>query len=176
MFAFNIILILVITNLNILNGLKTSDLCLINTANTSKIKCFKPHLFICDQKYCSVHKDACNDFNDLNTYIKSVKNIQTKAKFVSMVESIRTCIKSVKKWKTTDICIKSDHCLLKEYNLFIGTKYYFVNNSKICPCGNKHPFKCDGKNNYCGLNKKSCDGSYQAKNIAFHKCGNFLLL
>ena len=158
---------------NILCGFLFSDLCRKETNDKSHVmtinnKCFDKFPIKCHQNYCTKSKKVCEEYDILRIYIKMESNFKIKDNLNSMIETIQKC---KDKWKSTDICIKSDSCYIKEHNFFNGASYKFINNSKVCPCGNGHRFKCNGNNNFCGVNKEACDNVLQNRNELYKKCG-----
>ena len=111
--------------------------------------------FKCHQKYCTKSKQICDDFNLLKKHLIMERHFRAVEKLNLMIKTIKKCVKNENKLKSKDVCIKSENCFLKQHNLFSGASYKFINNSKVCPCGNGHRFKCNGNNNFCGVNKEA---------------------
>jgi hypothetical protein len=163
---------LFILKINILCGITRNDLCIKNSIDKS---CSDSYPFKCHQKYCTKNKQICDDFNLLKKHLIMERHFRAIKKLNLMIKTIKKCVKNENKLKSTKgVCIKSENCFLKQKNLFSGTSYKFINNSKVCPCGNEHSFKCNGNNNYCGVNKQACDNALQNNNgLNKMKCGKF---
>ena len=163
---------LFILKINILYGITRNDLCIKNPIDKSSlINCSESYPFKCHQKYCTKSKQICDDFNLLKKHLIMERHFRAVEKLNLMIKTIKKCVKNENKLKSKDVCIKSDSCYIKEHNFFNGASYKFINNSKVCPCGNGHRFKCNGNNNFCGVNKEACDNVLQNRNELYKKCG-----
>lgn len=145
-------IILIFLLLNRIDCFDVGDFCRRVKTKGMDSECNDEYSLSCGENLCSKNEYNCmalNYFysNTVNRYMKEMKY----------------CSKSFKiayKWKSSDVCLKHNtNCV---YSL---TKMW-SSRSMIrseCDCFGKHKYKCNS--DYCGLDKRSCEGLKIKKSI-----------
>ena len=147
-----------------------------------------PHSYQCNQEICATNQTKCIEYLDKETNLKKEKlmtltrvsfvsskkyshDIKSDIQFQRFKDSISNCQRTPYKWQSNDVCIRRRSCQTVEVKyvrdwifLFRKVKSFKKIN---CPCLGKHSYVCGNSNNYCSVNKESCD-SIKYKKINPH--------
>lgn len=148
--------------------LRTSDLCKQNSDST--INCYDSFENKCNQDYCTINKQACDDFLSLMIYVNLTESLKIKQTVSSMIQLIKPC-RNKKPMMSINFCANSFACFKKDSRLSAKTSIGF-NRSIFCPCVGEFRFKC---NKYCTINSKACDSLKMLKRLPENvkKCGKY---
>lgn len=162
-------------------SLKTSELC---KKPNETLKCIGDFSHKCGPYYCTADQDACNEFIDLNSYLKLVKGISIQKRIHNLIKAIKICpIKTISKYSDR-VCLSSFECYAKKGFVHLAAKANIDFKRRVyCPCQAIHKYKCG--NMYCAESKHSCDEfksrlfDIQRNNsviLAVDQCGKFIIL
>ena len=149
--------------------LRTSDLCKLNSDSTN---CYESFENKCNQDYCTINKQACDDFLSLMIYVNLTESLKIKQTVSSMIQLIKPC-RNKKPIISINFCTNSLACFKKDSRLSAKTSIGF-NRSIFCPCVGEYSFKC---NKYCTINSKACESLKMLKKLPENvkKCGKYCI-
>jgi hypothetical protein len=129
-------------------NLKHNEMCYI--IDEKENECYGKHNFNCANFVCTKNRYNCH----LLSLFSESKGVQHQKKYISFMRKVKDCprYKPHKyKWSPNNVCLITKNCKLKSYlHRLIQIKPY------ECKCSEKYNFRCNI--NYCGLDKRACDG------------------
>jgi hypothetical protein len=153
---FKFILLLVI--LNSLNSLESNDFCLLSQNESLICKHYQ-----CSLDVCSKDKRSCDQLKNLHNNNQNYFNFfERMKKLLKISRETKVCRKSEYLSLSTHVCSISNKCNWTKQNM-LGQllKTTFVKTQKGCECQSRLKFHCG--NNYCSVNKYTCNSIFNTK-------------
>ena len=155
-------ILLIFLILNWIESFEVKKFCYKIKTNGKEFECNGDFSHDCGNNMCAKDENSCKLIalyyffpSRLNEYMRRIKH----------------CLKPTYNWKPNDVCSNSKSC-------FYSSVRIWPSGSSIqpeCNCGgnNKYKYKCI--KNYCGLDKRACEGLKTTKSIKLiKKCKLFL--
>ena len=150
------ILLLVILN-GIANSLKSNDFCLLNQTNNLICKHYQ-----CSLDVCSKDKKSCDQLKNLFINQNNFHFFEKIKIFSKISKDTKICKHSEFLSLRTHVCSIRNKCNWTKQNM-LGQllKTTFVKTQKGCECPSRLKFHCG--NNYCSVNKFTCNSIFNTK-------------
>ena len=138
--------------------LKNDDLCY--PKEEKELKCYDKYSFVCGDFLCAKNQYICH----LLSLFSGLQGEHRK-NYESFMTKIKKCPEPPKyKWNKNDVCLNTKNCVKPSIHRLWSTKIKLVE----CECIGKFSFKCNS--DYCGLDKKACDGLNKKKISGIKNC------
>jgi hypothetical protein len=139
-------------------NLKIDDLCY--PKEEKELKCYGSYSFACGDFICTKNQYICH----VLSLFSGLKGEHRK-NYESFMIKIKKCPEPPKyKWNKNNVCLNTKKCLKTSIYRSWFTKTKLVE----CECIGKFSFKCNS--DYCGLDKKACDGLNKKKISGIKNC------
>jgi hypothetical protein len=149
-----IAIVFLLLNVSFIKCLKSGDFCYPN--KRKEFMCSEKYNFNCANFICTKNQYSCH----VLSLFSALNGALNKKKYGLFIDKIEKCNEYI--WKINDVClIPSKYCNQKES---IFRRWSNKNKKQECKCNGKFNFECH-MNNYCGLNKRACDGLLIRKKI-----------
>ena len=138
--------------------LKIDDLCYPKAEK--ELKCYGNYSFFCGDFICTKNQYICHVLS-----LFSGLRGEHRKNYESFMTKIKNCPEPPKyKWNKNDVCLNTKNCVKPSIHRLWSAKIRLVD----CKCIGKHSFKCNS--DYCGLDKRACDGVNKKVMIGIKYC------
>ena len=146
---------------NTSESLSPTNFCILPKDYLKEVRCKQ---FQCASEFCSTSENKCKAFIGWTALLyKNVSFIQKAInKYPDFVANIKGCASSQYVMMKSEVCHNKKVCYEnKKWMSRLMFKGATVKRKKQCACKGKYKFDCE--NEYCGVDKKTCQVMFEDK-------------